>query len=317
MDKNVHYLRVAKDFRSLVQPLNPTEFQKLRQFISKRKTLVTITGWNSYILDGFDEYTICLESALPFRYHELPLYSREEAISWICAKQLERNDLTNERKRYLIGIQFESERALFAQKHMPDSFHLNTSELENMDFLDFNFPQKTLPSRRSLGIRIGKRYHLVWNTVLNYAVYARRIEKLRKVSPEIAEKIIAGQYRVSQNSLAALTEMSTDAIKAFFAHPETESPAQRCRFVFKHTPTILPDPKGAPLSVKDMPSYDPDADLTALTYTIPTWCETIKRVRLKPDIEAGTAEAKSRLADVLILLAQETGMLFDVVMEEK
>lgn len=265
MERTGCHLRVAKDFRSLVQPLNPAELQKLRQLIRKRKTIVTITGWNSYILDGFDEYTICSESELPFHYHEIPLYSREEAISWICAKQLERNDLTNERKRYLIGMQFESERAVFAQKRMPDSFHLNTSELDNMDFLDFSFPQKTLPSRRSLGIRIGKRYHLVWNTVLNYADYARRIEKIRKVTPEIAEKIIAGQYRVSQNSLAALSEMPTDAIKAFFVHPETESPAQRCRFIYKHAPTILPDPKGAPLSVKDMPSYNPDADLTALT----------------------------------------------------
>ena len=64
--------------------------------------------------------------------------------------------------------------------------------------------------------------------------------------------------------------------------------------------------KGKPApSVKDTPAFDPDAEITGLALTIPSWCSSMERVRhtINPDIVS--ENAKSRLRSSLILLTDE------------
>ena len=73
---------------------------------------------------------------------------------------------------------------------------------------------------------------------------------------------------------------------------------------------ILPDsaegiPGEEPVpSVKDMPAFDPDADINVLTLTIPSWSSSINRVRTKTDLSIVSAGAKERLVTQLRLLIQ-------------
>ena len=57
-------------------------------------------------------------------------------------------------------------------------------------------------------------------------------------------------------------------------------------------------------SVKDMPDFDPDADINVLTLTIPSWSSSINRVRTKTDLSIVSAGAKDRLVTELRLLIQ-------------
>lgn len=55
-----------------------------------------------------------------------------------------------------------------------------------------------------------------------------------------------------------------------------------------------------------MPAFDPDAEVTGLTLTIPSWSGSIDRITGGTDLSIVSAEAKARLASVLLNLQEKT-----------
>lgn len=51
--------------------------------------------------------------------------------------------------------------------------------------------------------------------------------------------------------------------------------------------------------MKDMPTFDPDAELTGLTLTIPSWRRSIDRVQKATNFSIATPGAKEKLRSVL------------------
>lgn len=320
MKKAVYQLKIGHDFRWLAQPLESSTLKILYQELATSGCSTIFPTWNLYLLDCFEEYEFCIDRQIPFGYKELTFHTRVEALAWACERQLSKKGLTAERRKYLLGIRFEAERAAIARTRISDCLQSNTSDLEEFEFLNLQFPPHTLPSRRSVGMQIGDQYHVVWNTIVNYAEYARRIECLRKKAPEAAAQILNGQYRLSLGSLDSLAKMSTAAIREMIARSAPRSimrDNQHDRIqTVKTARNAARDRAPQILSVKDMPLYDPDAELTSLSYTIPSWIETLQRVRIKTDVSEGTQVAKDKLAEILINLSQEAGLLFDIIMEE-
>ena len=52
-------------------------------------------------------------------------------------------------------------------------------------------------------------------------------------------------------------------------------------------------------SVKDMPEYDPDAEISSLTLTIPSWKSSIERAKNTADLTIVSPQAKGDLAQAL------------------
>ena len=52
-------------------------------------------------------------------------------------------------------------------------------------------------------------------------------------------------------------------------------------------------------SVKDMPEYDPDAEISSLTLTIPSWKSSIERAKNTADLTIVSPRAKGDLAQAL------------------
>ena len=48
-----------------------------------------------------------------------------------------------------------------------------------------------------------------------------------------------------------------------------------------------------------MPAYDPDAEITGLTLTIPSWASSIDRTMQKADLTGVSDKAKNKLAEAL------------------
>lgn len=59
-------------------------------------------------------------------------------------------------------------------------------------------------------------------------------------------------------------------------------------------------------SVKAMPAFEPDAEVIGLTLTIPSWSGSIDRITGGTDLSIVSAEAKARLASVLLNLQEKT-----------
>lgn len=79
-------------------------------------------------------------------------------------------------------------------------------------------------------------------------------------------------------------------------------------------PVAEPLPLGP--SVKDMPEFDPDAEINSLALTIPSWVQSLKRIRSTVKIPLITDEGRQHLRDELRRLISTASRL-DSALEVK
>ena len=72
---------------------------------------------------------------------------------------------------------------------------------------------------------------------------------------------------------------------------------------FTDEPAQKPGPKPPELpAIKSIPVFDPDAEVTGLTLTIPSWTSSIDRTKVAADFSAVSPSAKRRLEGALLSL---------------
>ena len=106
-------LRIAPEFEGKIPPLTAEEFQQLENNILADGVVINpIIVWDGIIVDGHNRYRIVNKHPeIHFSTCEKTFADRYEAIAWICKNQLGRRNLTKEQKKYLIGKQYEAEKA--------------------------------------------------------------------------------------------------------------------------------------------------------------------------------------------------------------
>ena len=108
MELNIDY-----EFQSKIPPLTADELFRLQESILAEGRLINpIVVWNGIIVDGHNRYKfISKHPEIKYDIYEKHFDDRNEAIAWICKNQLGRRNLTPEQKKYLIGKQYEAEKA--------------------------------------------------------------------------------------------------------------------------------------------------------------------------------------------------------------
>ena len=104
---------IDHEFEERMPKLTEEELEQLEQnILSDGKIRDPLVIWNGIILDGHNRYRILQKHpGLPYWIQEIDLPDRAAAIAWICRNQLGRRNLTPEQKKYLIGKQYEAEKA--------------------------------------------------------------------------------------------------------------------------------------------------------------------------------------------------------------
>ena len=64
-----------------------------------------------------------------------------------------------------------------------------------------------------------------------------------------------------------------------------------------------------------MPEYDPDAELSILTLTIPSWRGIMSRVVIALSLHPVSNKAKTKLKNELVLLSQSLFEILKAIME--
>ena len=308
--KAVHPLRIDRDFRDLVFPLREEGYMALEEALLEDGCRTPIAVWNGYILEAFHCYAICCRHAIPFYVTETEFTFREEAVRWICTRQLQRTDISDEMRRYLIGKLFLSERIILFRSEEARVQYASRRGRRHIE------PAR-MPSGRSVSAAIADKYSVSWNSVVKYGDYAGRIDAIRGKCENIGPLLLSGKSKISFNSLIALSRMPPEQIEKAIErmNPQCEE------FVrYKNSRRILlpfsgADGVQAPPTVKDMPVYDPDADITSLSLTVPFWTSAIIRVREKTDMQSTSREARHKLIDVLSELRNNTNLLLTAAQE--
>lgn len=294
MDRKVPTLIIDKDFKSLIRPLRRQEFLQLEKNILYEGCRDPIITWNGIIVDGHNRYEICRKHNIPFETKEMHFDSRAEVIAWICANQLGRRNITEETRKYLIGLQYETEKLIAGRKK---------ASMKNAESTDDYLPDDIdIPSRHVTAQRIAQENNVSFGTVQKYAIYTRALDEIDKKVPGFVTKILSGRYKISHANIVEISKLSPDEITKLSKQLERNGQPylqyNKTRTVIPHHPHHTgPREKGP--SVKDMPAFDPDAPIVELTLTIPSWISSINRTKDHANLSEVSEAAKEKLIDRL------------------
>lgn len=189
-------LKIDPEFESKIPPLSAEEFRQLEENILSDGIVINpIIVWNGVIVDGHNRFHI-LEKHPHIQYstHEKQFDDRFSVIAWICKNQLGRRNLTPEQKKYLIGKQYEAEKASHGAK---DGFrgnqHTNLVSGQN-DHL----PEMTTRKRIAQETKTSDSY------VRRAERYAKGIDIADDVDPGIRQEILNGSLKPTDADVSAV-----------------------------------------------------------------------------------------------------------------
>jgi len=308
-------LKIDNEFKDLIRPLRRKEYLQLEENLLADGCREPIITWNGYIIDGHNRYEICNRHRIPYQVREMTFDCREAVIAWICKNQLGRRNITEETRKYLIGMQYESEKAA-NQNRNPcghNQFNATTGEEYVLE------EEVAMPSKSKTAHKIADENNITHATVQKYAIYTKALETIGEKLPEMVTKILSGRYKVSHRNIIELAKLSAAELKKINQRMEVAKKpfVQYCNSrnviqnaVEKQQNELLMRP-----SVKDMPKFDPDAPVTELSLTIPSWVTSIKRTLKSIDASAPSVKAKVKLEQVLCDLQNNISELLNVLME--
>ncbi len=305
---------VNEDFKILIQPKSDDYFDKLEETIFDNGCHAPIEVWKNYIVDGHKRYDICKNWEIPFQIKKLDLQAENEIISYLCDQQLKRDDLTDEYRRYLFGRQFRANMETASAKFMKENPEQALNAYGQVS-------QKYVKKYKIAG-DISKAYGLHYITIIKYSVYSRALDDIRTIEPDIANKILMGKLRVSHDNTIEIARLPKEEILALkqllnesgikhIVYSQLRHDLQRKRF-----PTEKPckrivrqRKKNSEAKIKQIPAIDPNAELSSLQLTIPSWNEIINRSIELTDFSATSEPIRKKLIVQLAELSQKTGNL--------
>ena len=316
--KTLRTLMIDREFQSLIRPLYKNEYLQLEANLIIDGCREPIVVWNGIIIDGHNRYRICQEHEIPFPVEEKSFDCREEAIAWICANQLGRRNLSEETRRFLIGKQYESEKIVNRKKALLSETVADSSVPSSRLY----GPRDRASSgeiRKKTAERIAEEHHISHGTVEKYAAYAKAINEINRKEPIMAGKILSGRYKVSHTGVLSLAKRSAKELQdmnrrlehspqSFAKYQTTRREIQATSVPGRHVSENRP-------SVKDMPAYDPDAEVIGLTLTIPSWSSSINRIA-HSNLDIVSDGARLKLHHALLELQDIVNTMISAIKED-
>lgn len=311
MESKTPTLQICREFKSLIRPHPQKEYIELETSILNNGCWEPIKVWRGLIVDGHCRYDICTRYHIPFSVEEMPFDCKEAAVVWICASQLKRDNITEEARHFLIGMQYETEKLINSNKR-DDLLHPRNDE----DYLPEN---EILPCRHVTAQRLAKENNVSFGTIQKYARYTRALLEIGRKAPELVPKILSGRYKMSHNSILEVEQMSPEELQKL--NKRLSGSRNQVFVKFKKSRAVIqsnytPSNSGNQSSVKDMPSFDPDAAINSLTLTIPSWLDSIQRTKNNTDFSTVSKPAKIKIQTILDELATAVAEMILLIEEE-
>lgn len=186
-------LKIDPEFQGKIPPLTFEELNQLEANILRDGRIINpIIVWEGLIVDGHNRFIIAKKHPeIPFTVHETEFANRYEAIIWICKNQLGRRNLTPEQKKYLIGKQYDAEKAIHGGDRKSSSAK-SSSQIGNL----IENP-KTCK-------RIAVENGVSKNTVLRAEEFAKGVDAAEEAVPGIRQKVLSGEVKPTAAEIASV-----------------------------------------------------------------------------------------------------------------
>ena len=208
-------LKTDPEFQNQIPPLTDDEYKQLEENILKEGKLISpLIVWNNILVDGHNRYAILQKHPeIYFSTMPLPFESREEVLAWICKNQLGRRNLTPEQKYYLMGKQYEAEKAAHGGDRKSSDAKSSSQSANLVD------NAKTCD-------RIAEENGVSKDTVIRASRFTKGVEIAESLIPGMREKILNKQIKVSKSDMHRLAKADyhdrTQTLQDIL-HPELKS----------------------------------------------------------------------------------------------
>ena len=291
---------IHPEFKHLIQPVKEQNLKQIEGFLPDSRSFITIDAWNGYLLCDQKLYTIFKSDPSGFKIIDHDFATVNEAGSFICTEQLHRKDLTNSFRKYLIGKKFGFEEGICRAGNNDGS-----------------------SSKYRTAYKIGESQNLSGGAVLKYNAFSTAIDTIIKNAEDFGQILLMEQVRVSHENTIELSRLSPSEIR----HLANIVSGQRLRHLTyqdirqevknKHTnsrSTVSRTEKreqsnSSPTSIRQMPAYNPDADVNSLCMTIGSWVSSMDRVIHNVDFSTISSKALIDLVRQLTILEQTVAAL--------
>ena len=231
-------LKIDPEFQSQIPPLPDDEFKQLEENILKEGKLISpLIVWGNTLVDGHNRYAILQKHPeIYFSTMPLPFESREEVLAWICKNQLGRRNLTPEQKYYLMGKQYEAEKAAHG------------GDRKSTDAKSSSLKANLIDSTKTCD-RIAEENGVSRASVLRASHYTRGIDIADNLSPGIKQKVFSGEVKFTNEEMSKLVQASVEHrsdVLAQILHPEALEVLESASAEFepeKAEPVPMPTPQ--------------------------------------------------------------------------
>ena len=241
-------LKIDPEFQSKIPPLQFEEEQQLEQnIIAEGRLLNPIITWNGYILDGHTRYRILKKHGfIKFEVEEIQLANKYEALAWICKNQLGRRNLSPERKKFLLGKEYESTK--LAVGGQPG----NCNPVKRCGQNDHIVSEKRTCERIASEHGVGEK------TVRRAEKYSRGIDAAEEAVPGAQEAILTGRIKATDAQIAALPAIPKEERPAILDELRKEKDKRNEALLSRLKPE-RPPPKPASLKPPEPPQNEEPA----------------------------------------------------------
>ena len=236
-------LKIDPEFQSKIPPLQFEEEQQLEQnIIAEGRLLNPIITWNGYILDGHTRYRILKKHGfIKFEVEEIQLANKYEALAWICKNQLGRRNLSPERKKFLLGKEYESTK--LAVGGQPGNCN-KANRCDQNDHID---------SEKRTCERIAVEHGVGSATVRRAEKYSRGIDAAEEAVPGAQEEILTGHIKATDEQIVALASIPKEERPAILEELKKKK-SDRDDTVLERLKPSKPPPKPKPTPQKKKPT---------------------------------------------------------------
>ena len=305
-------------FKALNIPISQEARKELDRKIKKGETVPPIISWKGRILTGYEQDEICLKYHRHFAAtKEMSFPRKTDAIAWLCHEQLKRNDLNWAASAWLISRLYEALRDIAKRHAARDDFqYKRLSPTPAASTISSGPPRESGSILKELGVE----FNCHKDTIHRYVRYGRLLDKLEELVPGSRIKILTGSQTVMISHLPALLKMPVEQLeqmindrktRRLIPAPEYYAPNQRVRKA-RPKKEIKYEP-----GIKQMPKYDPDADLNGLRYTVGAWRKAIARASIQANLKQASESGKEDLKQALTKLIAETQCLCRMLEEQQ
>ncbi len=197
-------------FQNAIPPLTEEEYSQLRDnILSDGEVYEPIITWNGTIIDGHNRWRIIREhwDVLKDKYHirEMDFPDQWVAFDWMYRKQLGRRNLTEEQRAYMIGKMYD------ARKHGVGGQAGNSNAQKRTGHGDPIVSSADSPGRTDE--EIGAELGIGSRTVRRANEFSQGVDALREVSPDAAEKVLAGEAEVPWKGIRSIPKQEPEAVR--------------------------------------------------------------------------------------------------------